>query len=277
MLDFKDKPTVRTRTRSKRALREEKATPFLPDPQLRGPFTPFETDPGRGERWWWLWLPVSLALVLIAIFQVDENFYREWVLPEGYGFLEFSQFVLAGAASVIGLALALNPFVRKRPIILATAFLGGLACLYIAGEEMSWGQHLFHWETPTEWAALNRQQETNLHNVYDIFDKTPRNVLMLGVVIGGLLMPLAAAFRPKLRAMRWSLFLPATALLPTALLVVAFQLVSDIQKVDLLEGIVQRPSEVVELYLYFFLFAYMMIFGRRVRELEAGEKARSHA
>lgn len=33
------------------------------------------------------------------------------------------------------------------------------------GEEISWGQRLFGWETPQEWKAQNAQAETNLHNL----------------------------------------------------------------------------------------------------------------
>ncbi len=48
----------------------------------------------------------------------------------------------------------------------AVTLIGALGSLYIAGEEMSWGQHFFHWNTPEYWAEVNRQQETNLHNTY---------------------------------------------------------------------------------------------------------------
>lgn len=43
--------------------------------------------------------------------------------------------------------------------------LGAAACLLIAGEEMSWGQWLFHWSTPEPIAAVNLQDETNVHNL----------------------------------------------------------------------------------------------------------------
>ena len=112
--------------------------------------------------------------------------------------------------------LVFDPFLRARPFVLTVSIIGALSCFYIAGEEMSWGQHFFHWNTPEYWAEVNRQQETNLHNTYAIFEKTPRSILELGIAIGGLGVPLAAYFYP-LRACRVSLFLPATALLPTAM------------------------------------------------------------
>lgn len=37
-------------------------------------------------------------------------------------------------------------------------------CLYVAGEEISWGQRLFNFDVPQLFQRYNLQQETNLHN-----------------------------------------------------------------------------------------------------------------
>jgi hypothetical protein len=79
---------------------------------------------------------------------------------------------------------------------------------------------------------VNRQQETNLHNIYPAFEQWPRTIVELGVVIGGTLVPLAAAFFPPMRSNRLSLFLPASALLPTALIAMGSKL-----------ELAHRPSE----------------------------------
>jgi hypothetical protein len=50
-----------------------------------------------------------------------------------------------------------------------------------------------------------------------VFEKYPRAVLELGVVIGGILIPIAAVFAPWLRACRLSLFFPPAALMPAAI------------------------------------------------------------
>lgn len=39
------------------------------------------------------------------------------------------------------------------------------ACFFVAGEEVSWGQWIFHWDTPDALAEANLQGETNLHNL----------------------------------------------------------------------------------------------------------------
>ena len=50
------------------------------------------------------------------------------------------------------------------------------ACFLFAGEELSWGQHFFGWETPASWAAHNLQEETNLHNSFIWFTSTVPDV-----------------------------------------------------------------------------------------------------
>lgn len=41
----------------------------------------------------------------------------------------------------------------------------GLLFVLIAGEEISWGQRLFHFHAPVGWRRLNAQREFNLHNM----------------------------------------------------------------------------------------------------------------
>jgi hypothetical protein len=50
---------------------------------------------------------------------------------------------------------------ERRFFYLILAFL----MFVCAGEEISWGQRIFGWETPESWSAKNAQSETNLHNL----------------------------------------------------------------------------------------------------------------
>jgi hypothetical protein len=201
------------------------------------------------------------------------HFYLRYVLPEGYGLLEVSHFFIPLFGLFIAASLLLLPFVRARPFVFTVALVAALSCLYIAGEEMSWGQHFFHWNTPEYWAMVNRQEETNLHNTYAIFEKTPRSILEIGIFVGGLMVPLAAIFYPWLRACRASLFLPADALVPTALGAFFFKLLDRAQQLGFVDTILQRPSETIETYLYFFILAYLIVYARRLKALEVAEGA----
>lgn len=250
------------------------ATAPLPDTAATdGPFRAFESDPGWSEAWWWLALPVVIAVGLIVINAVASRFYADWILPEGYGFLELSQFFIAFTGMILALLLIFRPFVRQHRYILAFAILASLACLYIAGEEHSWGQHFFHWQTPEYWAEINRQQETNLHNTLHLFDKKPRLLLELGVLIGGILVPLAALYRPCIRRMRWSLFLPADAMVPVALCAILFKVTDSLLDSFSIRPLVARPSEAIEFYLYLFILFYLIVLTRRIRELEREARA----
>jgi hypothetical protein len=249
-------------------------SPHLPDPKkTKGPYRPFTSDPGWNEAWWWLGFPVLVAVFTVGSYQLNPDWYMRYVIPEGYGVLEISHFLMPLFGFFIAGSLLFLPFLRTRPLVFSVALIGALSCIYIAGEEMSWGQHFFHWNTPEYWAEVNRQQETNLHNTYDIFEKTPRLILELGIFAGGLLVPLAAVFYPSIRANRASLFLPAAALVPTALGAMLFKLVDRLQQADYLPTLIQRPSEVIETYLYFFILAYLIVYARRIKELEVAEGA----
>lgn len=246
----------------------------LPDPKIpHGPYRPFACDPGWSEAWWWLGIPLFVAVFTVGSFWLDPQWYDRVVLPEGYGLLEISHFIIPLIGLLITGRLLFDPFVRARPFVFAVSILGALSCLYIAGEEMSWGQHFFHWNTPEYWAEVNRQEETNLHNTYAIFEKTPRSILELSIAIGGLGVPLAAIFYPWLRACRASLFLPANALVPLAIGAMAFKLVDRLQQGHHITTLLDRPSETIETYLYVFIVAYLGVFARRVRELEADARA----
>ena len=70
-----------------------------------------------------------------------------------------------------------------------------MGAAYFALEEISYGQHMFGWGTAETWKELNDQDETNLHNVHSLFDQVPRALLSLGILIGGVLMPLYRHFR----------------------------------------------------------------------------------
>jgi hypothetical protein len=90
--------------------------PF-PDPIIsRGPYRPFTVDPDWDEAWWWLGVPVLLAVWLLAMWRVAPEWYMNWIIPEGYGILEFLQFIILLIALAIAVRLLLKPFVRKRPL-----------------------------------------------------------------------------------------------------------------------------------------------------------------
>ena len=66
---------------------------------------------------------------------------------------------------------AITMLLAVRQAIISSRFrlffgLLAFACLYVAGEEISWGQRLFDIQTPEFFNEHNLQQETNLHNLF---------------------------------------------------------------------------------------------------------------
>jgi len=55
--------------------------------------------------------------------------------------------------------------------------------------------------------------------------------------------------------------------------VFVFKLIDRLQQAGYIGIILQRPAETIETFLYFFIFAYLLVYARRIKELEAAEGA----
>lgn len=99
-----------------------------------------------------------------------------------------------GLFGVAGVARILAAVRRRR----AFDFLVGLFCLFVAGEEISWGQRLLGYTPPDVFLAHNTQQEATLHNFADVFGQ-PKWMLALALAGYGLLLPLLGRAAPTRR------------------------------------------------------------------------------
>lgn len=73
-----------------------------------------------------------------------------------------------------------------------------LFCVFVAGEEFSWGQRLLGFTPPDPFLAHNTQQELTVHNFADVFGK-PKGVLIVALAGYGLLLPVLALRGPGRR------------------------------------------------------------------------------
>jgi hypothetical protein len=144
----------------------------------------------------------SVTALFLTVFSFIAWFFPEVAevllvkdFPGGAGAVEqFTELFL-----FLGLLLAVPVFFKYRrnipDRILQTWFvLWLLGTFYFLGEEVSWGQWWFGWDTPEAWAEINRQDETNIHNISSWFSEKPRLMLELFIYSGGFLIPL---FYPK--------------------------------------------------------------------------------
>ncbi len=226
--------------------------------------------PDRRDAWWTLYLPLVVLAGVLLIHAVAREFYLAHVLPEGFGFLELSQFFLALAASVLS-ARALRLGVVKGSTLLWIAMVFfALAAFYVDGEEHRWGQNFLNWNTPSYWSEINRQQETNLHNTSAWFNQRPKLVFDVAMFIGGLLVPFVQIWTGPFRRPLLALLTPTLAIAPAALIALAFKAVDDLGKGGMLgEMAFSRPSEVVETFQYAYMLFYVVVLSRRLEALEA--------
>lgn len=210
----------------------------------------------------WLWLPVGfivtqLVAELIVPRPVLKTLYAENGLHE---LLQFA--VIAYAMGVAVVTLAKAPAHTKWAMRIWIGF-AALCCFYVAGEEISWGQHIVNWSTPELWQTVNDQAETNLHNTSSWLDQKPRLILLLGVIIGGLFIPLAKHVFPRILPQNFAEIYPESTVWVTALLAL---LVKITDKISGITGYVvfERASEIEELYLFYFVLLYLLSMRQRI-------------
>ena len=229
----------------------------------------FSSDPDRLPRWAWLWLPLALAVVLIVIAHAAPEFYAVWLGSEERGMLELSHVLIPLAGFFLSLRILFMPQVRRFKWLWLWVILAALGCLYIGGEEASWGQHYLQWETPEAWEQINDQEETNLHNTSSWFDQKPRALLEIGVILGGILIPLFALKRPEIRKASFAIVLPPLITLPTAVLAEFSKTSERLLSAIEFDGILfSRASEVQETYFFYFILLNLIILRRRLLALE---------
>ncbi len=175
------------------------------------------------SSWWWLWLPVAVPFALTAAWVSCTPDLHEWLWSE-QGLLEASHVliplgVMACGLVTLGTRGRLSRAMQAGESRLVLALLGlTLMCGVVAGEEASWGQHFFGWDTPDSWGQLNDQNETNLHNVSSWADQKPRLLVELGVVMCGIVLPVAAQWGRKPLSKRWRFLVLPLCCLPAAVL-----------------------------------------------------------
>lgn len=213
---------------------------------------------------WWLWLPVAAALFLLVSAQAFPASYEDWIGSE-LGVLEFLHIAIPAISMILALRLLFRPESGRYRFLRIWLSLAVLGLLFIAGEEASWGQHYLQWDTPETWQRINDQGETNLHNTSSWLDQKPRTLLEMGIIIGGLIIPLAALRWPAIRRHRLAIILPPMVCLPSAALAEVIRLSERIlDKTAPGTQLFYRASEIQELYFYLFILLYLIILRRRL-------------
>ena len=216
----------------------------------------FMTD-SKLSPFWWLYVPLAFLLgqILLELSVPDGD--RLARLHSESGPHELLQSLALGAGLVFAAKGLFEAGRGKNGLLGGWLALAFLCTFYVFGEEISWGQHLLNWDTPAYWAQFNDQNETNLHNTSAWLDQKPRLILFIGIVTGGLLIPLARRFAPRMLSARFSALYPSNALIVAALGVLVPYMVQKLAELAVGQGPFTRVSELQELYMYYFVALYL--------------------
>ena len=211
----------------------------------------------------WLWVPVAVMIVQIIL---------EVTLPSSIlspmhsenGPHELMQFFLAACGCGVAVfTLSKLDYKSVQKWLAGWIFLAAICCFYVAGEEISWGQHILDWATPEFWKNVNDQQETNLHNVSSWLDQKPRLILEIGILFGGIIFPLLQKYRPGTLPQQFSIIYPPAILSVTAVIALGSKLIVKItESFDIV--LFNRYSEVEEMYLFYFVLIYLVCLKRKI-------------
>ncbi len=212
-------------------------------------------------NFWCLWLPLlCLALQFLVEAFVPEPLYTR--LHTENGPVEILQCVVLLPALLAALRLLLTLRFQPPVWLSVWALVAVMGCFYVTGEEISWGQHSLNWNTPEYWTGINDQNETNFHNTSSWLDQKPRLLLELGVIIGGLLMPLSRRIRKKDFPAWLEIIAPSSHLIPVAAIVLFIKIADKVGGAThiVLFG---RASEVVEFFIYYFVWLYLVFLAQK--------------
>lgn len=221
---------------------------------------------------WRVFAPIAVAIALVAIAYADPEWYRTYLQDER-GFLEFLHALLPLGAAAIAGRLLLMPALRRDPFIaawLAAILIGGI---YLGGEEASWGQHYFGWQTPEQWAEINRQEETNLHNTSFWFDRFPRIVITVGAFVGGLVLPSIKLHRPDRIPQRFDFVVPPLGLRTLTVVMMVGEILGGLRETtDAIGDVLRfRPGEMQENFIVVFIFVCMLCLAGRAKRVGASQ------
>ena len=210
---------------------------------------------------WALFVVPLVFAALVAATAVYRPLYRVFI--EEDGIVEWAQVLALIAVLPVALLIASRLWRRQERSYAALFVIAALAAFFIGGEEISWGQRVLGWATPEDLAALNRQGETNIHNVGSVLQFM--NLAMFLITVAAALLPLAWRWgaRDRTRDLGASIFVPPLFLATSFGLAGAYRLM---RYALVPEGqyVVSRYGEVGELLLYGALLAFAVLLYRRL-------------
>lgn len=225
----------------------------------------FITDNNTLSPILWFWIPFIwfAGQLLIEVFLPTDTILY---LHKESGPHEILQFLLISASCIIFLRTLLKNSPKLSNWLKAWLMIAIICSFYVASEEISWGQSFFQWSTPEHWQKINNQNETNLHNTSRLLNQIPRYGLMVGILVGGLIIPILQQCKDNLLPKKLEIIYPPMILSFLTVLLIIVTLGHKMSKMFLDTKMFERSSEVEEIFMFFFIFLYAIILKKRIAE-----------
>jgi hypothetical protein len=173
-----------------------------------------------------------------------------WIIAEN-SLVEWGQFFLLVVATCLFSWIGLH-LLRRNNVLGFVYIVVAAGALFVTGEEISWGQGVFHWNPDNRLTSTNFQGETNLHTGV-AHGPTVYGFILISAY--GMLAPLIAYVVARRRGRALSLFVPPLALIPAFFVPFAYRTIRTIfephERIPRYAFDIVRFAEYAELTLYF--------------------------
>ena len=117
-------------------------------------------------RWWIIFSPIVVFGLFTVAMSLDATQDFAFNLVKENNVVDWLTSVPAFIGGILGLRVAMREGQRgKEKMIWLFYLLFATGLIFIAGEEISWGQDFFHFHTPGFFERHNEQDDLTLHNL----------------------------------------------------------------------------------------------------------------
>ncbi len=213
-------------------------------------------------------VPFIVALSAAATALISKDLYK-WFTDEDR-FAENMQVVFYSLALVLSL-ITTRRLWRGGDRWMTLAYLSAtFGLFFLIGEELSWGQRIFGWQPPPWFGASNKQEETNIHNIYGVGATFKWIQLLVGAY--GAILPFVVLRSTRLARYRetLSMLVPHYTLILYFLPLFIWRVFRNLMEVpEKYYFVVEQYNEVMELILAMGLFLFMLFQLRALRAKKA--------
>ncbi|MFN4089046.1 MAG: hypothetical protein ACK4QW_08400 [Alphaproteobacteria bacterium] len=188
------------------------------------------------------------------------------------GFIELATAALLFACTILLAQEARRLFRRGERANGWLAAILSFGTFFVMGEEISWGQWFFHWDSPEWFLEHNDQGETNLHNLVFVKKDIPKWFVVIGIAVFGVAMPLMATARSGRFGPIDRKMLPTAVCIPVGIVVVVSHLMVKLLwwfgGIELARTIGINVREATEFYIALFGLIYTLSLRVRLAALD---------